>query len=32
MQEKPVDIPAQILPAFERHGFTVVEWGGTEVE
>ena len=30
--EKPVDIPAQILPAFERHGFTVVEWGGTELD
>ena len=30
--EKPVDIPAQILPNFERHGFTVVEWGGAEVQ
>ena len=30
--EKPVDIPAQTLPAFERHGFTVVEWGGAEVQ
>ena len=30
--EAPVDIPAQTLPAFERHGFTVVEWGGTEVQ
>ena len=30
--EKPVNIPAQTLPAFERHGFTVVEWGGAEVQ
>ena len=29
--EKQVDIPAQTLPAFERHGFTVVEWGGAEI-
>ncbi len=29
---KPVDIPAQTLPAFERSGFTVVEWGGAVVE
>ena len=29
--EAPVDIPAQDLPAFERHGFTLVEWGGTEI-
>ena len=30
--EKPVDIPAQTLPIFERRGFTVVEWGGAEVQ
>ena len=30
--EAPVDIPAQTLPAFDRHGFAVVEWGGTEVK
>ena len=30
--EKPVDLPAQTLPAFERHGFTVVEWGGCQVD
>ena len=30
--EKPVDIPAQTLPAFERRGFTVIEWGGTEIK
>ena len=30
--EKPVDIPAQELPTFERHGFTVVEWGGAKVK
>ena len=29
--ESPVDIPAQDLPAFERTGFAVVEWGGAEV-
>ncbi len=26
----PVDIPEQKLPALQREGFTVVEWGGTE--
>ena len=30
--EEPVDIHAQTLPAFERRGFTVVEWGGAEVQ
>ncbi len=30
--EEPVDIPAQALPAFERQGFTLVEWGGTELQ
>ena len=30
--DAPVDIPAQTLPAFERSGFTLVEWGGTEVQ
>ena len=30
--ETPVDIPAQSLPAFDRRGFTVVEWGGTETD
>ena len=29
--DAPVEIPAQELPAFERTGFTVVEWGGAEV-
>ena len=28
---RPVDIPAQTLPGFERRGFTLVEWGGAEV-
>ena len=28
---RPVDVPAQILPGFERRGFTLVEWGGAEV-
>ena len=30
--EAPVDIPAQTLPAFDRHGFVLVEWGGAEVQ
>ena len=30
--EAPVDIPAQTLPAFDRHGFALVEWGGAEVQ
>lgn len=29
--KRPVDIPEQSLPAFDRSGFTVVEWGGAEV-
>lgn len=29
--ERPVDIPAPDIKSFERKGFTVVEWGGTEV-
>lgn len=29
---KPVDIQEQTLPSFTRSGFTVVEWGGTEVK
>ena len=29
--EKPISIPAPTVTAFDRHGFTVVEWGGTEV-
>ena len=29
--EHPIDIPAQDLPAFNRTGFAVVEWGGAEV-
>nr|WP_325194928.1 hypothetical protein [uncultured Oscillibacter sp.] len=29
--ENPIDIPAQDLPAFDRTGFAVVEWGGAEV-
>ena len=28
---RPVDVPAQILPGFERRGFTLVEWGGAGV-
>ena len=28
---RPVDIPSQTLPGFERRGFTLVEWGGAEV-
>ena len=30
--EAPVDIEAQEFGGFEREGFTVVEWGGTEVK
>ncbi len=30
--ETPVDIPEQKLPTLQREGFTVVEWGGTEVK
>ena len=30
--QKPVNVPQQVLPPTPvRHGFTVVEWGGTEV-
>ena len=29
--DRPVDIPAPDIKTFERNGFTVVEWGGTEV-
>lgn len=29
--EAPVDLPEQTLTAFDRSGFTAVEWGGTEV-
>ena len=30
--DKAANVPAQQLPAFERKGFTVVEWGGVLVE
>lgn len=30
--EKPVEVTPQKLQPFERNGFTVVEWGGTEVK
>ena len=30
--ERPVDIPAQTVVPFVRDGFTVVEWGGCQVE
>ncbi|MGN1119911.1 MAG: hypothetical protein ACI4Q4_06105 [Oscillospiraceae bacterium] len=29
--DKPVELPAQQLCGFEREGFTVVEWGGTQI-
>lgn len=29
--EAPLEIPEQELPAFDRSGFAVVEWGGTEL-
>lgn len=30
--EEPVEVPPQELSAFGRTGFTVVEWGGTQVK
>lgn len=30
--DEPVDVPEQELEPFAREGFTVVEWGGTEME
>ena len=30
--EKPVDIPPQQLASFVRKGFTVIEWGGTQIQ
>ena len=30
--EQPVEVPAQTLPAFERQGFALVEWGGCQVQ
>lgn len=30
--KKPVTLPEQTLPTFERKGFAVVEWGGTEIQ
>ena len=29
--QEPIKVEAQPLPAFERKGFTVVEWGGAQV-
>ena len=29
---EPVEVPEQKLPVLNREGFTVVEWGGTEVK
>ena len=29
--DAPIEIEAQALPAFARHGFTVVEWGGAKI-
>ncbi len=29
--DEPIEIPAQSFEPFERTGFTLVEWGGTEV-
>jgi len=30
--DAPVEVEAQTLKGFERNGFTVVEWGGAEIE
>ena len=30
--EQPVGIPAQTLPAYDRHGFTLIEWGGCQIQ
>ncbi|NMC36199.1 hypothetical protein GYA49_04090 [Candidatus Beckwithbacteria bacterium] len=29
---KSINVSPQIFPKFERNGFTVVEWGGTEIK
>ncbi|MCM1055975.1 MAG: hypothetical protein NC394_10700 [Bacteroides sp.] len=29
--EEPAEIPPQQLPHYERNGFTLVEWGGSEI-
>lgn len=29
--DEPIEIEPQILPVYERKGFTLVEWGGTEI-
>lgn len=29
---EPVEVPEQELPVLNRKGFTIVEWGGTEVK
>ena len=29
--DEPVDIEPQVLPTYRRKGFTLVEWGGTEI-
>jgi len=30
LQEK-ISVKEQVLPTFERHGFSVIEWGGSEI-
>lgn len=29
--DEPIEIEPQVLPVYEREGFTLVEWGGTEL-
>lgn len=29
--DEPIEIELQVLPTYERKGFTLVEWGGTEL-
>ena len=30
--EEPIEVTEPTFEAFERRGFTVVEWGGTEIK
>ncbi|MBQ8411293.1 MAG: hypothetical protein IJX15_06170 [Ruminiclostridium sp.] len=30
--DKPIETKPQLLPEYERNGFTAVEWGGSEIK